>query len=134
MKNKVLPLETFIGKTKREGKIPDKLYFRISEVSKLTGLEPYVLRYWGSEFKSIKPIRTKSRHRLYRRRDLEVLFEIKKLLYEEKYTIAGAKKQLEEIAREEKKGLEVNPDEKDYKKILHAALNELKALRKLLAK
>jgi hypothetical protein len=81
----------------------------------------------------IKPIRTKSRHRLYRRKDLEILFEVKKLLYEEQYTIAGAKKRLEEIAREEKKDLEANPDENDYKKILHAALKELKALRKLLA-
>ena len=64
MNDKLLPLETFIEKTKEEGKIPDKLYFRISEVSKLTALEPYVLRYWESEFKLIKPIRTKSRHRL----------------------------------------------------------------------
>ena len=133
MNDKLLPLETFIEKTKEEGKIPDKLYFRISEVSKLTALEPYVLRYWESEFKLIKPIRTKSRHRLYRRKDLEVLFEIKKLLYEEQYTIAGAKKRLEEIAREEKRDLEVNPDENDYKKILHATLKELKALQKLLA-
>jgi len=133
MNDKLLPLETFIEKTKEEGKIPDKLYFRISEVGKLTALEPYVLRYWESEFKLIKPIRTKSRHRLYRRKDLEILLEIKKLLYEEQYTIAGAKKRLEEIAREEKKDLEINPDENDYKKILHATLKELKALRKLLA-
>ncbi|WAC08863.1 MAG: MerR family transcriptional regulator [Thermodesulfobacteriota bacterium] len=132
MNDKLLPLENFIEKTKEEGKIPDKLYFRISEVSKLTSLEPYVLRYWESEFKVIKPIRTKSRHRLYRRKDLEILFEIKKLLYEEQYTIAGAKKRLEEIAREEKKDLEAIPDENDYKKILHATLKELKALRKLL--
>jgi len=133
MNDKLLPLETFIEKTKEEGKIPDKLYFRISEVGRLTALEPYVLRYWESEFKLIKPIRTKSRHRLYRRKDLEILFEIKKLLYEEQYTIAGAKKRLEEIAREEKRDLEVNSDENDYKKILHATLTELKALRKLLA-
>ncbi|MBP1709794.1 MAG: putative transcriptional regulator [Deltaproteobacteria bacterium] len=133
MNDKLLPLETFIEKTKEEGKIPDKLYFRISEVGKLTALEPYVLRYWESEFKLIKPIRTKSRHRLYRRKDLEILLEIKKLLYEEQYTIAGAKKRLEEIAREEKRDLEINSDEKDYKKILHTTLNELKALRKLLA-
>ena len=133
MNDKLLPLETFIEKTKEEGKIPDKLYFRISEVGKLTALEPYVLRYWESEFKLIKPIRTKSRHRLYRRKDLEILFEIKKLLYEDQYTIAGAKKRLEEIAREEKRDLEINSDEKDYKKILHTTLNELKALRKLLA-
>jgi len=133
MKDKFLPLETLKEKTKAEGKIPDKLYFRISEVSKLTALEPYVLRYWESEFKLIKPIRTKSKHRLYRRKDLEILFEIKTLLYEEQYTIAGAKKRLEEITREEKKELGINPDETDYKKVLHATLKELKALRTLLA-
>jgi DNA-binding transcriptional MerR regulator len=92
------------------------------------------LRYWESEFKIIKPIRTKSRHRLYRRKDLEILFEIKKLLYEEQYTIAGAKKRLEEIAREEKRDLEIKPDENDYRNILQSTLKELKALRTLLAK
>jgi len=74
--------------------IPDKEYFRIGEVSKILGVDPYVVRYWESEFKSIKPIRTQSDQRLFRRKDLEELLLIKNLLYNEKFTIRGAKNQL----------------------------------------
>jgi DNA-binding transcriptional MerR regulator len=74
--------------------IPDKQYFKIGEVSSLAGLEPYVLRYWETEFKSIRPVRMGSNQRLYRRRDVEIIFEIKRLLYEEGFTIAGAKKKV----------------------------------------
>ena len=74
--------------------IPDKEYFRIGEISKILGVDPYVVRYWESEFKSIKPIRTQSDQRLFRRKDLEELLLIKNLLYNEKFTIRGAKKQL----------------------------------------
>ncbi|HYA12784.1 MAG TPA: MerR family transcriptional regulator [Syntrophales bacterium] len=77
--------------------IPDKEYFRIGEVSKILGVDPYVVRYWESEFKSIKPLRTKSDQRLFRRKDLEELLIIKNLLYNEKFTIRGAKKQLLKI-------------------------------------
>jgi len=131
-KSKSLPFETFTEDSEKGITIPDKLYFRISEVSKLTGLEPYVLRYWESEFKLIKPIRTKSRHRLYRRKDLHIILEIKHLLYEEQYTIAGAKKRLEDIIREEKS--EATAKKKlDPKKVLLDAIEELKALRKSLS-
>ncbi|HDD45015.1 MAG TPA: MerR family transcriptional regulator [Candidatus Desulfofervidus auxilii] len=71
----------------------NKKYFKISEVSKLVGLEPYILRFWEREFKEIKPIRFSS-HRLYTIEDIKILLEIKKLLYEEGFTISGAKKQL----------------------------------------
>lgn len=74
--------------------IPDKAYFRIGEVSKILGVNTYVIRYWESEFKSIKPIRSRSDQRLYRRKDVEELLLIKRLLYQEKFTISGAKKQL----------------------------------------
>jgi len=74
--------------------IPDKEYFRIGEVSRILGVDPYVVRYWESEFKSIKPIRTKSDQRLFRRKDLEELLIIKNLLYADKFTISGAKRQL----------------------------------------
>ena len=74
--------------------IPDKQYFKIGEVSSLTGLEPYVLRYWETEFKSIRPVRMGSNQRLYRRRDVEIILEIKRLLYREGFTIAGAKKKV----------------------------------------
>ncbi len=77
--------------------LPNKLYFRIGEVAKIVGVKPYVLRYWETEFPSIKPGKTPSRHRLYRRRDVELLLEIKHLLYDERFTIAGAKKQLKDL-------------------------------------
>ena len=131
-KSKSLPFETFTEKSEKGITIPDKLYFRISEVSKLTGLEPYVLRYWESEFKLIKPVRTKSRHRLYRRKDLNIILEIKRLLYEEQYTIAGAKKRLEDIIREEKSEA-IAKKKLDPKKVLLDTLEELKSLRNSLS-
>ena len=72
--------------------IPDKLYFKIGEVSKLAGVAPHVLRYWESEFKEICPKRANSKQRLYRRKDVEVILSIKTLLHEKEYTISGAKK------------------------------------------
>ena len=79
--------------------IPDKEYFRIGEVGQILDVDPYVVRFWESEFKSIKPIRTKSYQRLYRRKDLEELLIIKNLLYDDKFTISGAKKQLLKMKR-----------------------------------
>lgn len=76
--------------------LPNKLYFRIGEVARIVGVKPYVLRYWETEFPILKPGKTPSRHRLYRQRDVELLLEIKHLLYEEGFTIAGAKKQLKD--------------------------------------
>ena len=74
--------------------IPDKTYFRIGEVSSILGVEPYVVRYWESEFKSIKPVRTRSDQRLYRRKDLEELLVIRDLLYKDQFTIRGARNKL----------------------------------------
>lgn len=74
--------------------LPDKIYFKIGEVAEIVGVEPYVLRYWESEFPALRPNKSRSQQRLYRKRDVEVLLRIKKLLYEDMYTIAGAKKQL----------------------------------------
>jgi DNA-binding transcriptional MerR regulator len=74
--------------------IPDKLYFRIGEVSRLTATKTYVLRYWESEFPTLKPVKTRSGHRLYRRQDVETVVQIKRLLYEKGFTIEGARKQL----------------------------------------
>ncbi len=71
--------------------IPDKLYFKIGEVGKITGLKPYVLRYWESEF-NIKPVKSKKNQRLYQRKDIEMFLKIKDLLYEQRFTIAGARK------------------------------------------
>ncbi len=74
--------------------VPDKLYFKIGEVARMVGVKPYVLRYWESEFSVLRPGKTRSRHRLYRRKDVETLLEIRRLLYAEGYTIAGAKRRL----------------------------------------
>jgi len=77
--------------------IPDKLYYRIGEVSRLTGVKPYVLRYWESEFRWMAPQKSRSKQRLYRRRDIEMILLIKKLLYGQRFTIAGARKKLREM-------------------------------------
>lgn len=78
--------------TAAEPEIPDKLYFRIGEVSRLAGVKPYVLRYWESEFNVLAPKKSGTNHRLYRRRDVELILEIKRLLYDRRYTIEGARK------------------------------------------
>jgi DNA-binding transcriptional MerR regulator len=75
--------------------LPDKLYFRIGEVGELAEIPTYVLRFWESEFKKIKPKRTSSGQRLYKKNDVELILEIKHLLYDKKYTIQGAKQHLE---------------------------------------
>lgn len=74
--------------------IPDKLYFKIGEVSQLVGVEPYVLRYWESEFPGLSPRKSSTGQRMFRRKDVEMLFNIKELLYEKKFTIEGARKAL----------------------------------------
>jgi len=74
--------------------IPDKLYFKIGEVSSLLEVQPYVLRYWETEFDVLKPNKAPSRHRLYKREDVELLLDIKRLLYTEGHTIEGARKKL----------------------------------------
>lgn len=75
--------------------IPDKLYFRIGEVSDLVGIEPYVLRFWETEFPSLSPKKSRSGHRLYRRKDVELLLRIRHLLYEKRFTIEGARQFLQ---------------------------------------
>jgi DNA-binding transcriptional MerR regulator len=79
--------------------IPEKVYFRIGEVSHLVGVDTHVLRYWESEFSLIKPFRGKSKQRLYRRQDVENLLRIKGLLHDEGYTISGARKFLKNLVR-----------------------------------
>jgi DNA-binding transcriptional MerR regulator len=137
--------------------IPEKQYFKIGEVSEILDVEPYVLRYWESEFKILKPTRTRARQRLYHKKDLELLMEIKHLLYDEKFTIAGAKKRLQEMKKQssaEKKAkkagkttktkeeeievpeikLETSAisDRSDYRDILIEIKKELKELRAIL--
>ncbi|HEY1497130.1 MAG TPA: MerR family transcriptional regulator [Candidatus Solibacter sp.] len=79
--------------------IPDKLYFKIGEVSELLGVEAYVLRYWESEFPVLSPKKSGTGHRLYRRKDVELLLRIKHLLYEKRFTIEGARQSLQSEAK-----------------------------------
>jgi DNA-binding transcriptional MerR regulator len=79
--------------------IPDKLFFRIGEVSTMLGLEAYVLRYWETEFPSLSPKKSGTGHRLYRRKDVEMLLKIKHLLYEKRFTIDGARQFLQAEAK-----------------------------------
>lgn len=79
--------------------IPDKLYFRIGEVSGILGVEPYVLRYWETEFPQLAPKKSGTGHRLYRRKDVELLLLIKQLLYEKRFTIEGARQNLQGMGR-----------------------------------
>jgi DNA-binding transcriptional MerR regulator len=83
--------------------VPDKLYFRIGEVSRICRLPAYVLRFWETEFPQLKPVKSSTGQRMYRRKDVEAVLRIRKLLYEEGFTIAGARQQLRSDARPEKK-------------------------------
>jgi Predicted transcriptional regulators len=81
--------------------IPDKPFFKIGEAARLCALKPYVLRYWETEFHSIKPQKTRSRQRLYRRQDVELLLRIRNLLYDQRFTIEGARSRLRELGHDE---------------------------------
>ena len=82
--------------------IPDKLYFRIGEVASLCRLPAYVLRFWETEFPQLKPVKSSTGQRMYRKRDVESVVRIKKLLYEDGFTIAGARAQLREETKSER--------------------------------
>jgi DNA-binding transcriptional MerR regulator len=85
------PITPFAG----EPEIPNKLYFRIGEVARLAGIKPYVLRFWETEFSGLGPKKSGTGHRLYKRKDVEMVLQIKRLLYEKRYTIEGARKFLQ---------------------------------------
>jgi DNA-binding transcriptional MerR regulator len=76
--------------------VPDKLFYKIGEVSKITGIESYVLRYWETEFPFLKPRKNKSGQRVYVKKDLEMILMVKKMLYQERYTIEGVRKRFED--------------------------------------
>src|SRR5688572_1379181 len=90
--------------------IPEKIYFKIGEVCELVGVQAHVLRYWETEFPMLSPQKNRSGQRSYRRRDVEISFRIKQLLYDEMFTIAGAKKKLQAEMRETPKLKVVHPD------------------------
>ena len=113
-------------------KIPDKLYFKIGEVAKLTQVKPYVLRYWESEFKIIKPKKSISNQRIYSKADLEVILEIKRLLQKEKYTLDGAKKMIKKFNGRKDTQIDIPFPDRKYRSALAAIKKELKSIKKLL--
>ena len=113
----------------------DKLYYRIGEVSKLTGVKAHVLRYWETEFRWMAPPKSRSKQRLYRRRDIEFVWLLKRLLWDERYTIAGARQRIQELGVEDALALLQKPVEPDTGKpqgptadwvSFRAALEEMK--------
>lgn len=138
--------------------VPEKQYFKIREVSDILDLKPYVLRYWESEFKLLKPTRTRTQQRLYHRQDLELLIKIKNLLYNERVSVAGTKKKrlqmmkkqvlTDKKARKITKNINLNQESEpavvetdddmgfqnciDYKKLLLYIKTELQGLRSTL--
>jgi DNA-binding transcriptional MerR regulator len=135
-----------------EKQIPNKLFFKIGEVCEITDTQPYVLRYWESEFQALAPAKNSSGQRIYRRKDIETVLRIKQLLYEEGFTIAGAKKRLEQelsgrgatpqamASLPETEVATVQDDERDdsraedLKSILLEVRNELRGMLTLLEK
>jgi len=112
-----------------EGRIPEqRLYFKIGEVARIVGVKPYVLRYWESEFRMLRPGKTRSRHRIYRRKDVELLLRIKTLLHDQRFTIEGARKQLKAEAEEAGAGWSSDAQIRELERIR----DELQALRESL--
>ncbi len=108
--------------------IPEKAFFRIGEVSKILSVEPYVIRYWETEFKTIKPVRTKTAQRLYRKKDVEELLTIRNLLYQQRFTISGAKKQLMKMRGKD----ESAPKDGDHEKLVYIK-KELEQISKMMS-
>jgi len=120
------------GNSAEENCDSKKRYYRIGEVSKITGVKSYVLRYWESEFRWMAPQKSRSRQRLYRQRDIDMILLIKKLLHDQRYTIAGARKKLREMGvakARDSGGLAIETDHRArYQKIKE----ELLAVRAML--
>ncbi len=113
--------------------IPDKFYFKIGEVSGILGVEPYVVRFWETQFR-LHPAKNSSRHRIYKRQDVETLMEIRRLLYEEKYTIEGAQKRLKERMKEHHRQLALELKENPYKSLLKRVKKDLRQIRDILGR
>ena len=113
--------------------IPDKLYFKIGEVAEIVGVKPYVLRYWESEFSLIKPTKSRSRHRLYRRKDVDTLLQIKRLLHDERFTIEGARKRLKSLAKDERQQPELPLVDRTYRSVLIRVKKDIESLHRLLS-
>jgi DNA-binding transcriptional MerR regulator len=115
-----------------ERQIPNKLFFKIGEVCEITDTQPYVLRYWESEFPALAPAKNSSGQRIYRRRDIETILRIKELLYEEGFTIAGAKKRLETELTGKGDTPSSDPAAEERRKALREVREQLKEILTLL--
>ena len=113
--------------------LPDKLYFKIGEVASIVGVKPYVLRYWEGEFSVIKPTKTRSKHRLYRRKDVEMLLQIKRLLHEQRFTIEGARKRLKSLQKDERRQLEMHLGDQAYRNVLVRLKKDIESLHRMLS-
>jgi DNA-binding transcriptional MerR regulator len=112
-----------------EFKVPEKQTFKIGEVCEMMQVEPYVLRYWETEFEDLQPPKNAMGQRVYRTRDIEVVYLIKKLLYEEGYTIAGARKQLrKEIVKQDSGSTYDSEHVQDELKKIQGELREILTL------
>jgi len=109
--------------------IPEKAYFRIGEVSKILSVEPYVIRYWETEFKTVNPVRTRTAQRLYRKKDVQELLTIKNLLYAQRFTIDGAKKQLQKT----RNNVAPNNSDNEKQKWLIRIKEELQQIREMIS-
>jgi len=109
--------------------LPDKLFFKIGEVSNLVGVEPYVLRYWETEFPFLRPRKSKSGQRIYIRKDVELLLDIKRLLYQERYTIEGVRKK---YGRGHIHAVESGPEPDVQKKEVHTPAIVIEHVKKRL--
>jgi len=114
--------------------IPDKMAFKIGEVAEIAGLKTYVLRYWETEFDALNPQKSAFNQRMYSRRDVETVLLIKKLLYDEKFSIAGAKRKIKELRRElkvEKQRIEVGDKVSQASANLEELIGEIAMLKEL---
>jgi DNA-binding transcriptional MerR regulator len=116
-----------------DGRFPEKLFFRIGDVAEITGIKPHVLRYWESEFSGLHPRKNRAGQRIYERRDVELILEIKKLLYEQRYTISGARKRLARQNRRVEKESTPARARGELSEALKICRQELQALLTLLA-
>ena len=111
-----------------------KLYYSISDVSRLTGVKPHVLRYWESEFPELRPGKNRAGNRTYRPKEVKMVLLIKRLLYEDKYTIEGARKRLREILRDDKNlnQISLKGNQEEIKKLVQEIRQSLLELNEML--
>lgn len=109
--------------------IPEKKYFKIGEVADLVGVKPHVLRYWESEFSCLKPVKSRSQQRLFRREDIDTAQQIKELLYERGFTISGAQKLLKKRPPKRQAQPDLIQDAADMRQLLRAMRSDITTLR-----